>query len=390
MKILAIRMDKIGDALLTVPSFRTLRRMYPDAEITALTNTYNRPIIERIHSADEILCADEYSHDELVKLLNERHYDMLISFHDFRPASELILELNIPYKMGTQRNSQHNQDVYPQGFVQNRMHYNHLDKIQHEAQYTLEILEHVDAERYQNAHTEDFSLPLTAEEKATATEFWTREAVTSPALFVSPAMGGSGLTLPIEAWAEVLQDFQDAHPDWTILLGCYRPKQATHDISIDMHLPFDEYAFCQAINDRLQKPATIFANHRSIFHAAAVIQRCDLFLGPSTGTFHLAWTQGTPVVGIFGREPNHCWQRWGSLKQPHYHFVMNEAKEYIRSGGYIMRTLRRWRYSLYKRQERRKHGKFTPKMLYTTFDATKRKELAALLNQAAADVTQPQ
>ena len=69
---------------------------------------------------------------------------------------------------------------------------------------------------------------------------------------------------------------------------------------------------------------------------------------------------------------------------------MNEAKEYIRSGSVIMRTLRRWRYSLYKRQERRKHGKFTPKMLYTTFNATKRKELAALLNQAAADVTQPQ
>lgn len=55
-----------------------------------------------------------------------------------------------------------------------------------------------------------------------------------------------------------------------------------------------------------------------------------------------------------------------------------------------MRTLRRWRYSLYKRQERRKHGKFTPKMLYTTFDTAKRKELAALLNQAAAEVTQPQ
>ena len=174
MKILAIRMDKIGDALLTVPSFRTLRRMYPDAEITALTNTYNRPIIERIHSADKILCADEYSHDELVKLLNERHYDMLISFHDFQPASDIILELDIPYKMGTQRNSQHNQDVYPQGFVQNRMHYNHLDRIQHEAQYTLEILEHVDAERYHNARTDDFILPLTAEEKATAAEFWTR------------------------------------------------------------------------------------------------------------------------------------------------------------------------------------------------------------------------
>ena len=66
---------------------------------------------------------------------------------------------------------------------------------------------------------------------------------------------------------------------------------------------------------------------------------------------------------------------------------MNETKEYDRSGNFAIRALRRWRYSLYKRQERRKHGKFTPKMLYTTFNATKRKELAALLNQAAAEVT---
>ena len=45
MKILVIRHDNIGDLILTTPVFRALREHFPDAQIDALVNTYNFPIL---------------------------------------------------------------------------------------------------------------------------------------------------------------------------------------------------------------------------------------------------------------------------------------------------------------------------------------------------------
>lgn len=45
MKILVIRHDNIGDLIITTPVFRALRERFPDAQIDALVNSYNYPIL---------------------------------------------------------------------------------------------------------------------------------------------------------------------------------------------------------------------------------------------------------------------------------------------------------------------------------------------------------
>ncbi|MEI6493336.1 MAG: lipopolysaccharide heptosyltransferase family protein, partial [Verrucomicrobiota bacterium] len=46
MKILVIRHDNIGDLIITTPVFRALREHFPDAQIDALVNSYNFPILK--------------------------------------------------------------------------------------------------------------------------------------------------------------------------------------------------------------------------------------------------------------------------------------------------------------------------------------------------------
>jgi ADP-heptose:LPS heptosyltransferase len=46
LRILVVRRDNIGDLLCTTPLIDTLRAHYPDAEIDALVNSYNAPILE--------------------------------------------------------------------------------------------------------------------------------------------------------------------------------------------------------------------------------------------------------------------------------------------------------------------------------------------------------
>lgn len=50
MKILLIRHDNIGDLIITTPLFRALRQRFPDAQIDALVNSYNRPVLN--HNPD--------------------------------------------------------------------------------------------------------------------------------------------------------------------------------------------------------------------------------------------------------------------------------------------------------------------------------------------------
>ena len=46
-RILVIKLDHLGDVLLATPVFSNLRRMYPDAELHALTGTWSRVVLEK-------------------------------------------------------------------------------------------------------------------------------------------------------------------------------------------------------------------------------------------------------------------------------------------------------------------------------------------------------
>ena len=47
-KIIVSRTDKIGDLVLSIPSFYMLRKMYPEAEITVLVRNYNYDIVKNL------------------------------------------------------------------------------------------------------------------------------------------------------------------------------------------------------------------------------------------------------------------------------------------------------------------------------------------------------
>ncbi|MCI5837035.1 MAG: hypothetical protein MR209_04315 [Veillonellaceae bacterium] len=96
MKILAVRMDKIGDTILSVPAFNTLRRMYPDAHLTILTNAYSAPVLQRLQLADEFIIHRLGAEDTTIKTVNDGHYDLLVALHDIKETAQLCKHFTIP------------------------------------------------------------------------------------------------------------------------------------------------------------------------------------------------------------------------------------------------------------------------------------------------------
>ena len=60
MNILVSRTDRAGDLILTLPVFRELRKVFPDAHIVAHVRKYTASIAKLCKEIDEILLDDDY------------------------------------------------------------------------------------------------------------------------------------------------------------------------------------------------------------------------------------------------------------------------------------------------------------------------------------------
>ncbi|GAB2876355.1 glycosyltransferase family 9 protein [Uliginosibacterium flavum] len=91
-KILVIRRDNIGDLVCTTPLIRALRQRYPAAQIDALVNSYNLPVVThnpdlnlacaytkaKHRAADESLIGVSWRRLRLMWRLRRTHYDLIV------------------------------------------------------------------------------------------------------------------------------------------------------------------------------------------------------------------------------------------------------------------------------------------------------------------------
>ena len=81
MKILVRGTNWIGDAVMTIPALRELRRIFSDAEITLHTRGWAKGIFSNAEFIDDILTIDEsLTIFEQGKILREREFDLAILF----------------------------------------------------------------------------------------------------------------------------------------------------------------------------------------------------------------------------------------------------------------------------------------------------------------------
>ena len=60
-RILVSRTDKIGDLILSIPSFFMLKKMYPNAELVAIVRKYNMDIVKNLPYIDRFVVLDDYT-----------------------------------------------------------------------------------------------------------------------------------------------------------------------------------------------------------------------------------------------------------------------------------------------------------------------------------------
>lgn len=90
-KILIIRLDRLGDFVLTLPVIENIKAYYPDAKINVLVRPYLQKLAKMIKSIDEVIIYDGFI--KTAKRVKRGGFDLAIDMLDDYPIKSVMLAL---------------------------------------------------------------------------------------------------------------------------------------------------------------------------------------------------------------------------------------------------------------------------------------------------------
>ncbi|HXF47906.1 MAG TPA: glycosyltransferase family 9 protein [Verrucomicrobiae bacterium] len=274
-KILAVRDDRMGDFILTLPAISALQEAFSSARLTVAVSPSVYPLAVRLLPGKNV-----FSHtgafSQFYSFLKNEGFDLAVFFRP-RPGTAVAAFLaGVPKRLGT--------GYRGYGFLYNLKHYEHRHKAEkQEAEYSLGLLKPLGIEK--NLHFE--TVGIDAKE---AEAVWRKFGLdlTKNWVAVHPGSGGSSPNWPKKNYVELARKLSEDGFSvlWT---GSVPELQGVDELGISL------------------------AGKTEIWDLACLYSRCKLVIAPSTGPLHLASLVGTPVVGIYSPVRVNSPRRWGPL-----------------------------------------------------------------------------
>ncbi len=292
-KILVSRTDKIGDLILSIPSFYMLRKMYPQVEIVVLVRKYNYDIIKNLSYIDRIIKIDDFTKTEFLEKIAYFKADVFIALYNDEYVAALAKASKAKIKIGpiSKANSFF---TYNKGVLQKRS----FSK-KNEAEYNLDLIKKLNPNRFRVCFEMNTDLVLTKNNIEVANLYFEENNLKkyNKILVVNPFMGGSAKNLRDKEYEKILKRLLEKYED---KLG----------IIITCHMNDEERAETLKVNIS-EEHVFVFANAFSIMNTAAIIQKSDVYLGGSTGPTHIAGALNKKIVAIYPNKKTQHPIRWG-------------------------------------------------------------------------------
>ena len=329
-RILVIRLDRLGDVILSTPVLQALRQRFPHAFIAMMVRPACRDVVEGNPYLNEtILYEKEGAHRSAMgtirfaRQLRRYDFDTALVLHPSNRSHWIPWLARIPIRIGYDRKCG--------WLLTHRVPHRKQEGSQHEALYTLELLE-------------VFGIippPASVCQRQTAPSL---TALLEPA---SGGQAGGGITpmrptpfVPIHAAAarrvEALlaeaavrptDQLVAIHPSASCVSKRWMPERfaqvadrliAEHGVRICLVAGEADAAYATRVAQTMRQPALNVAGRLRVGELAALLRRARLLISNDSGPVHVAAAVGTPVVDIFGRNQQGLSpQRWGPLGEGH-------------------------------------------------------------------------
>jgi lipopolysaccharide heptosyltransferase II len=300
-KILCIRLDSLGDVLMTMPAVRALKESLPASQITLLTSSAGAEPAPYLPEIDEVLVYEapwmkaspaqiDSAYDQaMVDKVLAGGYDAAVIFTVYSqsplPAALFCSLANIPLRLAHCRENPYHLLTHwvPETEPQQR--------VRHEVQRQLDLVASV------GCMTSDTRLHF--------------ELPTGACNLARERLLGAGVDLS-RPWIVV-------HPGVSAPSRQYRPAgyaQAARRLAQEDGLQIvftgssDETTLVDSIQAEMGWPSYSLAGQIDLVGLAGVLKQSPLLISNNTGPVHLAAAVGTPVVDLYAlTNPQHT--PWG-------------------------------------------------------------------------------
>lgn len=291
-RILVVRVDLIGDAVLSLPAVRALRRAYPRAEIDMLVSPpvagvlaghpdLSRVVIWNPHvwrrPAELLRLRNWHEAAAIITRLRTPRYDLCVSISG--DWGSVLARLS-----GARRRVGYASEAYT-GFMTDPVPGGRYIQRKHEVEYVLEL-----ARAAGGIIVADEMLPMlhvTPAGEAGARRALERAGVAlegRPLVVLhAGAQNGQAKRWPPIHWAALADRLVSECGAQIVLTGAAGDAPLT-----------------AAIRRRMRRPVYDLTGQTSLPELVALLARCDLLVSGDSGPLHMACAVGTPVVGLYG------------------------------------------------------------------------------------------
>ena len=202
-RILVSRTDKIGDLILSIPSFFMLKKMYPNAELVAIVRKYNMDIVKNLPYIDRFVVLDDYTKNELLEKIAYFKADVFIALYNDAYIAALARASKAKIRIGpiSKLNSLF---TYNKGVFQKRSR-----SIKNETEYNLDLIAKLDKKKFSILYELNTKLVLTDDNRKVADTFFKENSIEGKCLVVNPFIGGSAKNITDEQYVSILKKVKE-------------------------------------------------------------------------------------------------------------------------------------------------------------------------------------
>jgi ADP-heptose:LPS heptosyltransferase len=300
--LLVIRLDNMGDLLMSVPAINALKQTF-QSKITVLTSSAAKDIAAHIQVIDDVIVYDvpwmKSSTENpphlvwtIIDLLRAKRFDAAVIFTVFSqnplPAAMLAYMAEIPLRLAYCRENPYQllTDWVPESEP--------YQTIRHQVARDLQLVQHIGATTADDSIS--IALPDHAWESAQGKLIQNGVSINRPWIIVHPGVSEIKRKYPVDDWVEAVTKIRSALNCQIILTGLEQERGLTEDIQAPAGA--DVFSVAGAL---------------SLEEFIMVIHHSPLVITVNTATAHIAAATKTKVIVLYAMtNPQHTpWQAEG-------------------------------------------------------------------------------
>ena len=278
----------VGDAVMTVPALRELRRVLPHAHITLATRSWAEGLFADADFIDDLLIYDRRPRDlrAVARQRREwrrRRFNLALLFQNAFEAALLAATARVPVRMGYATDGR-------SALLTHALPLPDWREQRHEVFYYLNLVAELEQLLYGasqvEAHEPQLALNISEERKAQAREFLSSQGVIMDRTLVALCPGSTNSRAkrwPAERYSALGDRFVREAGAEVLLVGSA-----------------DELEVSREVAARMTESAHVLTGRTNLAQAVAVLSLTDLLVTNDTGPAHIASALGRPTLVIFG------------------------------------------------------------------------------------------